>query len=154
MRAFTKIAVATAVAGGLSIAGSGAALAEPPPEDAAVDAVEGVESAESGVEGVESAGETAGETADELSPEALALLEDEDVVALLSDPAVVELLGDEDALAVIAELAAMEDPLGALDAVELPEAPAELPDAELPDAPVEAPEAPVGGVDDVTGALP
>ena len=142
MRAFTKIAVATAVAGGLSIAGSGSVLADPlPEEEAAVDSVEG-------------GTETAGETTDELSEEALALMEDEEVVALLSDPAVVELLGDEDALAVISELAAMEDPLGALEAVELPEAPAELPDAELPDAPVEAPEAPVGGVEDVTGALP
>ncbi|MFE3460718.1 hypothetical protein ACFXKD_24525 [Nocardiopsis aegyptia] len=146
MRAFTKIAVATAVAGGLSIAGTGTALAEPPPGEAAGDAVEGGTG-------------TAQEAPGELSEEALALLEDEEVVALLSDPAVVELLGDEDAVAVIAELAAMEDPAGALEAVELPEAPAELPDAELPDAelpeaPVEAPEAPAGGVEDVTGALP
>ncbi|WP_304451184.1 hypothetical protein [Nocardiopsis sp. YSL2] len=141
MRAFTKIAVATAVAGGLSLAGSGTALAEPPPEEAAVDAVEG-------------GAETAEATTGELSEEAQALLEDEEVVALLSDPAVVELLSDEDALAVITELAAMEDPLAALEAVELPEAPAELPDAELPEAPVETPEAPVGGVGDVTGALP
>jgi hypothetical protein len=135
MRAFTKIAVATAVAGGLSIAGAGVALADPPPEEAASDAVGAVEG--SPEEAVAAPGEP--------SEEALALLEDEDVVELLNDPAVVELLGDE----------AVVEALGALVAEEGPQEPAEAPGApDAPDAPAEAPEAPVGGAEDATGALP
>ncbi|MFI6577386.1 hypothetical protein ACIBFB_16420 [Nocardiopsis sp. NPDC050513] len=111
MRAFTKIAAASALAGGLTVIGVGSALAQPPDDP--------LETVEETTEGVTETVEGATGDLPELSPEATALLEDPAVVELLSNPDVVELLGNADALAIIEQLLATEDPLGALQAVDL-----------------------------------
>ncbi|WP_017597962.1 hypothetical protein [Nocardiopsis lucentensis] len=129
MRAFTKIAVASALAGGLSVVGLGSALAQPPDDP--------VETVEETTEGVTETAEAAAGDVPELSPEAAALLEDPAVQELLSNPDAVELLSDPDALAVIERLLATDDPLDTLGAVDT--------------GAVEDVTEPVGGVEDTVG---
>ncbi len=119
MRAFTRIAATTVLAGGLTMFCAGAALADPPDEV------------------TEPVGEVTG-TVEGLSPEAEALLEDPKVQEILADEDAVELLSDPDALEALQALLELEDPLGALDALDLPVA--------TDDLPVDT--------DDVTGELP
>lgn len=119
MRAFTRIAATTVLAGGLTVFGVGAAFADPPDE-----VTEPVEEVTDTVEG--------------LSPEAEALLEDPQVQEILANEDAVELLSDPDALEALQALLELEDPLGALEALDLPVA--------TDDLPVDT--------DDVTGDLP
>ncbi|MEV2276565.1 hypothetical protein AB0I72_13330 [Nocardiopsis sp. NPDC049922] len=111
MRAFTKIAAASALAGGLTVTGVGSALAQPPDDPVAT--------VEEATEGVTETVEEATGNIPELPPEATALLQDPAVAELLSNPDVVRLLSNPDALAIIEQLLATADPLGTLQAVDL-----------------------------------
>jgi hypothetical protein len=115
MRAFTRIATTAVLAGGLTVFGVGAAFADPPDEvtdtvDEVTDTVDEVTEVTDDV-----TGELEG-----LSPEAEALLEDPQVQEILANEDAVELLSDPDALEALQALLELEDPLGALQALDLP----------------------------------
>ncbi|GAA1079391.1 hypothetical protein [Nocardiopsis metallicus] len=130
MRAFTRIATTAVLAAGLTVFGVGAAFADPP--DEVTDTVDEVTEVTDDV-----TGELEG-----LSPEAEALLEDPQVQEILANEDAVELLSDPDALAALQALLELEDPLGALEALDLPVSTDDV-TGELP-----------VDTDDVTGDLP
>ncbi|MFE9246459.1 hypothetical protein [Nocardiopsis sp. NPDC006938] len=133
MRAFTRITTATVLAAGLAVVGVGAAQADPRDE-----VNQPVEGAAETVEGTTGA-------AGDLSPEAEALLQDPQVQELLANEDAVALLSDADSLKTLQALMELEDPAGALEALDLPVATDDLPvgTGDLP-----------AGTDDVTGQLP
>lgn len=135
MRAFTRIATTAVLAGGLTVFGVGAAFADPPDEvtDTVDEVTEGVDT--------EVVDDVTGEL-EGLSPEAEALLEDPQVQEILANEDAVELLSDPDALEVLQALLELEDPLGALEALDLPVSTDDV-TGELP-----------VDTDDITGDLP
>ncbi|WP_017588888.1 hypothetical protein [Nocardiopsis ganjiahuensis] len=139
MRAFTRIAATTVLAGGLTMFCAGSALADP--SDEVTKPVE----------------EVAGTTGN-LSPEAEALLENPQVQEILANEDAVELLSDPEALEALQALLELEDPLGALEELDLPVATGDLPadtgdvTGELPVDDVDAGDV-TQPVDDVVGGL-
>ncbi|MBR8744067.1 hypothetical protein [Nocardiopsis sp. MG754419] len=131
MRAFSKIAATTVLAGGLTVFGVGAAFADPPQD--VTEPVDGV------AETTEDVAADVTDPVEGLSPEAEALLQDPQVQEILADEDAVALLSDPDALEALQALLELEDPVGALEALDLP---------------VGTDDLPVDGVDDVTGDVP
>ncbi|MGW5878194.1 hypothetical protein ACWFMI_16775 [Nocardiopsis terrae] len=107
------------LAAGVTVFGAGAAFADPPEE--VTEPVDGI-----------------ADTAQAPSPEAAAPLEDPEVQEILADEDAVELLSDPESLELLQGLLEFEDPMGALEELDLP---------------VSTDAVPVEG-DDVTGELP